>query len=128
MSGGAMDYAYVKIDMAAEDVKGELLRIVQDEDSIEYFKAAPYYMQKYPFDRRMFSPEELRRDVVNKLKEAYAALRRASVYARRCEWLMSADDGYEAFVLRTERDLKQLEEELEAEFGDSNSKRNGDEQ
>ncbi len=120
MSGGAMDYVYGKIEIAAEDVKGELLRIVQDEGWHRNFTAAPYYMQKHPFDERMHSPSELRKDVIKKLQEAYAALRRASVYARRCEWLMSDDDGYEAFVLRTENDLKQLEDELEAEFGGNN--------
>ena len=111
MSGGSMDYVYSRIEMAAEEVQEEIRRIEEDRDGqgLKRFKALDYYREKYP-DNQMFRNEAiLKHAVLKRMRDAVLCLKKAAIYARRVEWLSSADDGYEAFVLRTDNELKQLE-------------------
>jgi len=52
--------------------------------------------------------------VVAAFNEAVRALKIAEVYARRVEWLISDDDGYDSFLKRIDEDLaKALSEQEE---------------
>lgn len=108
MSGGALDYVYGRIETAAEDVEDYIEKIVRgDED--EHFKPHSYYLEHYP-DRKEFADGKLLKEaVLSRLRDAAKALRMAAVYAVRAEWLMSSDDGWESFILRTDKELKELE-------------------
>ena len=106
-----MDYVYSRIEWAAEEVQEEIRRIEEDRDKrgLERFKSRDYYREKYP-NNDLFCCDALLRDaVLKRMRDAVLCLKKAAIYARRVEWLLSADDGYEAFVLRTDNELKQLE-------------------
>ena len=75
MSGGHFDYHQYRIREIAESVED----IIQNS--------------KYP-------PE-----VLEKIKEGLDALKKAEIYAQRIDWLVSGDDGPEAFLERLKEDL-----------------------
>lgn len=107
MSGGALDYVYGRIETAAEDVEDYIEKIVRgDED--EGLKPHSYYLEHYP-DRKEFADGKLLKEaVLSRLRDAAKALRMAAVYAVRAEWLMSSDDGWESFILRTDKEIEAL--------------------
>jgi len=49
-------------------------------------------------------------EVIEKFKEAVAALDKAYVYARRINYLVSGDDGPETFLERLSEELKEVED------------------
>lgn len=121
MSGGALDYVFGRIETAAEDVEQYIARIERGEED-EYFKPHEYYMKHNP-DRKEFADgKRLKEAVLSRLRDAAKALRVAAVYAVRVEWLMSADDGWESFIMRTDEELEQLggPQELKQEREESN--------
>ena len=75
MSGGHFDYHQYRIREIAESVED----IIQNS--------------KYP-------PE-----VLEKIKEGLDALKKAEIYTQRIDWLVSGDDGPEAFLERLKEDL-----------------------
>ena len=107
MSGGALDYVYGRINIAAEDVEQYIERLERGEED-EHFKPHEYYIKHYP-DRKEFADGRLLKEaVLSRLRDAAKALRVASVYAVRAEWLMSDDDGWESFIMRTDNELEKL--------------------
>jgi hypothetical protein len=46
--------------------------------------------------------------VTGKLAEAAVCLRRAAVYEERCDWLLSCDDGPEAFLHSLAKELREV--------------------
>ena len=117
MSGGSMDYVYGRIDYAAEEVQEEIRRILEDQDckGDSRFDAYEYYQEKYPDNPLFKNPKLLKEEVLKKLNEAFSCLNKAAIYARRVEWLTSSDDGYESFVLRLDKELKEFEESKNGE-------------
>ena len=107
-----MDYVYSRIEYAAEDVKEGIRRILEDKDGLgdSRFESCKYYKENYPDNPLFKNPKLLKEKVLKKLNEAVSCLKKAAIYARRVEWLTSADDGYESFVLRLDKELKELEE------------------
>jgi len=86
MSGGHFNYEQFNISDAAEDLQAHINKIgVVDESGDSY---------EYPDD------------VVEKFREGVVALRTAFVYLHRIDWLISGDDGDEAFLKRLEEDLE----------------------
>ena len=110
-----MDYAFSKINIAAEDVASYINDI--EERPIENFAPGEYYLEKYPDKPELSCAARVKEEVLKRLRDALMALRKAEVYARRVEWLESDDDGYEAFILRTDKELKKLYESNEANGG-----------
>lgn len=107
MSGGALDYVFGRIETAAEDVEQYIARIERGEED-KYFKPRCYYLEHYP-DRKEFADGKLLKEaVLSRLRDAAKALRVAAVYAVRAEWLMSDDDGWESFIMRTDKELETL--------------------
>ncbi len=51
-------------------------------------------------------------EVIERFKEGLRSLRRAEVFAQRIDWLVSGDDGEEAFQERLIAELDLIEKEL----------------
>ena len=75
MSGGHFDYHQYRIREIAESV----------EDIIQNYEYPP--------------------EVLEKIKEGLDVLKKAEIYAQRIDWLVSGDDGPEAFLERLKEDL-----------------------
>lgn len=103
-----MDYVYSRICTAAEDVEAAI-RDIEEKTALDSFVPQEYYANKYPDRPEFKSAENLRAAVLKRMHDAAATLRKAEVYARRAEWLISDDDGYESFVVRTDNELAKLE-------------------
>ena len=91
MSGGHFNYNQWRIRDIAEQID-ELIKSNDDETLDEWG------------DRRGrgYSPETIER-----FREAVAALRVAAIYAQRVDWLVSGDDGEEAFHKRLQEELNE---------------------
>lgn len=101
MSGGAMDYVFSRIHEATEQAK----------DYLSEVEKRPLSDFEFDAKRMDMEPAYLKRRVLATLKKAVHVMHDAEIYARRVEWLMSADDGYAEFVQRTEEELANAEEE-----------------
>ena len=111
MSGGALDYAYYRIYDVVDIIRDEIAKIegkIQSGD-LEWFEPHPYYVKNHPDRPEFKSREALANAVLKKYREALDCMERASIYAQRIEWLLSADDGADNFILRTEEELEKLE-------------------
>lgn len=110
MSGGSMDYIGFKIEEAASYVAGEIKRIEQmsKKQIADEFRPCDYYVKEHPDKKFLASPAGLRRETLKRLRAAERAIRIASIYAIRVEWLTSYDDGYDSFILRTDDELKEF--------------------
>lgn len=117
MSGGALEYAYCRINDVAERIREEIEIIEEKIQSgdLEWYDPRQYYVKNYPDRPEFKSKEALANAVLNKYKEALECMERASIYAQRVEWLLSSDDGDESFILRTEEELKKLEDSKKKE-------------
>ena len=100
-----MDYVYSKIYEAAQQVNEYRRNIA----------ARP--IEDFSFDakRTSMTPEELKTKVLQCLDNGVVRLREAEVYARRTEWLMSGDDGFDSFIERTNKDLAEVRKSMEKE-------------
>lgn len=113
MSGGSMDYIYSRIGIAADEVEEEI-RKIEEDDSTEHFAPAKYYLDNYPGKPEFSCAARLKEEVLKRMRDAVKALRKAEIYARRVEWLTSDDDGYENFILRTDKELAEFDALMEA--------------
>ncbi len=97
MSGGALDYAFTHIYGVFERVKEYRKEVVAKG------------IEEFGFDakRMNIAPEELKWRVIQNLDNAIVALKVAEVYAKRIEWLISDDDGYDDFVNGVAEDLNE---------------------
>lgn len=108
MSGGSMDYVFSRISIAAEQIEDEI-RKIEENESVSDFAPSDYYLKHYPDKPEISCASRVKEEVLKRMREAVKTLRKAEIYARRVEWLTSADDGYESFILRTDEELKKLE-------------------
>ena len=113
MSGGHFDYKQFYIDDIADRIedylKGHKLSECNvddmlndrwvDDDEKQYIKKHHHTMPNY----HGYSLETLRA-----LRRGVRALRKASVYAQRIDWLLSGDDCEESFKERLGKELKAL--------------------
>jgi len=109
MSGGAFDYKQWHIEQIADDVEKLIEKNgrekTRDELKEEGWRNDDWY-KKYPEDLCHYKyPDE----VIEKFKEGMKALRVASVYAQRIDWLISGDDGEESFLERLKEELEKIE-------------------
>lgn len=88
MSGGHFDYRQYAIGDIADSI-GELIKTNHDKD--EY---------GYSCD---FSDT-----TIQEFKNAQNLLRKAAVYAQRIDWLVSGDDGEDAFHKRLKDELEEV--------------------
>lgn len=92
MSGGYFDYAQYRISQIAEDI-----------DTV-IFNNGSSRLDEYG-DRVSC---DLPPDIIEEFKRAANAMRLAYIYAQRCDWLLSGDDGEDSFRARLRKDLAEL--------------------
>lgn len=92
MSGGYFDYAQYRISQIAEDI-----------DTV-IFNNGSSQLDEYG-DRLSC---DLPPDIIEEFKRAANAMRLAYIYAQRCDWLLSGDDGEDSFRARLRKDLAEL--------------------
>jgi len=92
MSGGFFDYQQYRIGQIADDIR----LLIDTNHSTEINKWGDRIGRGYP-------PE-----VIQRFRDAVAALRLAQVYAQRVDWLVSGDDGADSFLIRLEEDLRDV--------------------
>lgn len=122
MSGGAFDYNQYKIGYIADSI----------EDIIEMrigrtFTEAELKEESYRCDDAWYkeNPEDLyyhewSQDVIEKFKEAVYHLRLAEAYAHRVDWLLSGDDGEDAFLRRLTEDITNIKTHQDRMIEESN--------
>lgn len=84
MSGGHFNYAQDHILSIIE----ELENVISKNDEIEYYNYSPETIQEF--------------------RIGLETLKRAYVYTKRIDWLLSADDGEDNFHKNLQSDLKKL--------------------
>ena len=92
MSGGYFDYTQYRISQIAEDI-----------DTV-IFNNGSSQLDEYG-DRVSC---DLPPDIIEEFKRAANAMRLAYIYAQRCDWLLSGDDGKDSFRARLRKDLAEL--------------------
>lgn len=109
MSGGKFNYDQHRIKYIAEIIDDYIEKNgkpkTKQELSDDGYYRDPEWFEKYPEDLNHYKyPDE----VIEKFKEAVAILRKAAIYAHRIDYLLSGDDGEEAFLKRLQEELEQL--------------------
>ena len=106
MSGGAFDYKQWHIDNIADNIEQEVI-----------MSGKPIPRQRWEYWQMEHFKEHLE-DAVNyaypestlrRMEEAVYALKRASIYAQRVDYLLSGDDGEETFEERLSKELAELD-------------------
>ncbi|MFA5898092.1 MAG: hypothetical protein WC829_03145 [Hyphomicrobium sp.] len=94
MSGGHFNYSQFHIQDIAESI-GEVIRDNDSEERNEWGERKGHG----------YTPE-----TIDEFKNALIVLRVAHIYAQRCDWLLSCDDGEDSFHKRLKDDLSKIEE------------------
>jgi hypothetical protein len=94
MSGGHFNYAQSHIQDIAESI-GEVIRDNDSEERNEWGERKGH----------SYKPE-----TIAEFKNALVILRVAHIYAQRCDWLLSCDDGEDSFHSRLKDELSKIEE------------------
>lgn len=89
MSGGAFDFQQYAIDRIAAEIE----QVIIDNDNDDLTECGDTKGRFYG------------RDTVRRLLVATRCLRRAAIYAQRVDWLLSGDDGEDAFHERLDDEL-----------------------
>ena len=116
MSGGYFDYQYYHFDCIAEDIDEYINGHELDDDDVERYirdhdlldDSDKEYIRKYK--RTIPNYCGYKDEVVEKMKEGLAAIRKAYIYANRIDYLLSGDDGESSFLQRLQKDLDKLNE------------------
>lgn len=100
MSGGYFDYKQYYIDQIAEDVERYIRKCERKEEKDwgygdENGKYIPYIYEETE-------------EVLNEFRKGLDILRRAYIYAKRIDWLLSGDDDGESFLKHLKKDLEAL--------------------
>lgn len=115
MSGGYFDFNYFHFDYIAEDIDeyingheldgDDVERYIRDHDlddsEKEYVRINKHTIPNYC---------GYKDEVVEKMEEGLAAIRKAYIYAKRIDYLLSGDDGEASFLQRLQKDLDKLNE------------------
>ena len=106
MSGGHWDNQQWHIDNIADGIEQEVImsgkpipRQRWEYWQMEHFKEHPEGAVNYAY------PES----TLRRMEEAVYALKRASIYAQRVDYLLSGDDGEESFESRLKKELTELD-------------------
>lgn len=121
MSGGAFDYNQYRINDIADSIEERLAKVGKTRKEIAKMDAEKRGYESQELD--IFSdPEHMKwkekydaeieydysAELVEELKRAVVALRRAYVYAQRVDWFFSGDDGEKEFFSRLDEELKEV--------------------
>lgn len=91
MSGGRFDYIERRIPYIAESIQAE---IDSNNTKLEGFFSEPEW-----------NGERYTKETIKEFKNGIEALRKAYVYARRIDYLLSGDDGEDDFHKRLKEEL-----------------------
>lgn len=94
MSGGHFNYAQHSIQDIADSI-GEVIRDNDSEERNEWNERKGHG----------YTPE-----TIAEFKNAIIIMRVAYIYAQRCDWLLSCDDGEDTFHKRLKDELSKIEE------------------
>ena len=107
MSGGHFDYLQRRLEYEVIDEIKEIIDKNKKEipdKKINDWCNKDYY-EKYP-EEKLYS--NYSNETINKFKEGVDVIRKAYVYIKRIDWLLSGDDGEDNFHKRLENDLNKL--------------------
>lgn len=93
MSGGYFDYKQDYIRDIVESI----------EEEISHNKVKPDWIDDSEWDGQMYSDS-----VITQFESAVEILKKAEIYAKRIDWLLSGDDGEESFLKRLKEDLAKV--------------------
>lgn len=115
MSGGHFDFNYYHFDYIAEDIDEYINGHELDEDDVERYirdhdldESEKEYIRKHK--RTIPNRYCYKEEVVEKMKEGLNIIRKAYIYAKRIDYLLSGDDGEASFLQRLQKDLDKLNE------------------
>jgi hypothetical protein len=89
MSGGHFDYKQYGLQEVADTLIGDIARC----------KVKTSWREAYD------------EQVVERMEDGLKAILEAAVYMNRIDWLLSGDDGEDAFLVRLREDLKEISNE-----------------
>lgn len=95
MSGGHFDYRQFQIDLIADEIK----HLIETND----FILIDHFGDK---GGRNYSKETM-----DCFQDALVALRKASLYTQRIDWLVSGDDSEETFHTRLKQELDVIDKD-----------------
>ena len=106
MSGGHFDYKQWHIENIADQIEQEVIMSGKPipEQKWSYYERQEYLETHQQPTNYAFPEQTLRR-----MEEAVYALRRASIYAQRTDYLICGDDGEESFERRLREELAELD-------------------
>ncbi len=104
-----MEYVYGRINDAAGYIQRELAneRLRLEKGVIE--EVGSYYAEHNADKPYIQSALALKQEVVRRMEEALAIMRKAAIYAKAVEWLTSGDDDYESFCITLDEELDKVE-------------------
>ena len=115
MSGGHFDFNYYHFDYIAEDIDEYINGHELDEDDVERYirdhdldDSDKEYIRKHK--HTVPNRYDYKDEVVEKMKEGLAAIRKAYIYAQRIDYHNSGDDGEKSFLKKKKKDLDKLNE------------------
>lgn len=113
MSGGIFDYKQYHISDIRTDIETYLDGWELDNDEVANFVDCPYeeeadkeYVKKH--HRTIPNKYGYTEATLAEFRKGIEVLKQAEVYAQRIDWLLSGDDGEEAFHERLKEDLEKL--------------------
>jgi hypothetical protein len=107
MSGGHFDYNQYRINDIADSIERELNKQGKEIPKENLYMDKEYY-EKYP-NEKFYT--RYSKEVNDKMKEGVKALKLASIYAQRIDWLLSRDDREDSFLKRLKEDINKLKNE-----------------
>jgi len=110
MSGGRFNFNQYQIQEIAEKIQEYIDRNGKPlpKEELEYkARIMPDdWFDRYPEDKYYIKYED---EVIEEFKKGVECLNKAYIYAQRIDWLLSGDDGEEAFLRRLREELNELE-------------------
>ena len=101
MSGGAFDYKQYNIEDVARQIEEVVIKnnLPIPKECLEWYERE-YYNEDNP---PLYS--EYSKEVIDKMKEGVKYLFLSAIYTHRIDYLISGDDGEEAFLRRLEKEI-----------------------
>lgn len=109
MSGGSMNCAYYEINNAANAIQRTLAEYTFRRNRGVLVQTCDYDIEHHPEAKHLHTPEALADSVISRLEMCLELVRKATVCAKRVEWLTSGDDDESSFCLRLDKDLANVE-------------------
>lgn len=106
MSGGHWDNQQWHIDNIADGIEQE---VITSGKPIPRSRWGYYERQEYEETHKQPMNYAYPEPTLRRMEEAVYALKRASIYAQRTDYLLSGDDGEESFEERLSKELAELD-------------------